>query len=87
MKKNSSMLIGIIVVIIVIVGAFAIFHKPSKNSSSTNAYGSSQPATTQPSTKKPASSGAIQSCGGDFWPGRQSVVGRRHLIAPTPRSC
>jgi predicted lipoprotein with Yx(FWY)xxD motif len=58
-KKNSTMLIGIVVVIIVAVGAYAIFHNSSNNNSSTNAYGSSQPSTTKPSSQKPTSSGSI----------------------------
>lgn len=58
MKKNSTMLIGLIVVIIVAIGAYAIFHKSSSTSSSTNAYGTTTPAT----TTKPAAtkSGIIQ---------------------------
>ena len=36
MKKNSTMLIGIVVVLIVIVGSYAIFHKSPKASVSTS---------------------------------------------------
>jgi predicted lipoprotein with Yx(FWY)xxD motif len=57
-KKNSSMLIGLVVVIIVAVGAYALFHNSSNKNSSTNAYGSSQPATTN--TKPTSGASVIQ---------------------------
>jgi predicted lipoprotein with Yx(FWY)xxD motif len=50
MKKNSTMIIGVIVILVIIIGGYAIFHKSSKTAPYT------APSTTSSNTTTPSTS-------------------------------